>query len=1843
MVPQVIVPNALEALPARPPTPPREKNINSDLTSRKKHIFGSQSLHTPPSFSPESSDLSNPTSRRNRKKVGFTSQPEYCEAPAYVNHAKRQHPTPLSTSSTTSALPSGRPIKSILKPSAPVVVNPLDPSMGLDGSTIPVDIVKMLESTVQQLAGADRDLKVDAYMMLVRALKNSNSLPDRIALQDKMGLFMQFIQRDITAKTFEGSLDSSLVNHALMLLSTFMFYPAIASTLSNDFGVFIIDHCIRSFEDASAPKDVTRHLMQVVAYQDFSPKIMTADRVGRLVASLHTIEDRVQGKSIIQSRLFIYRRLIKQSKMHMISHSDWLLDLFEDMLSSMKEIRGAAIALGLEASFTIAKEKQFSRRVMEILQMSVDETKYIELYVGRLRAMLKEKSDSTAVPQIWSVVILLMRCPVDRWEFFGPWLEIIQSCFNSSDFQTKLEANYAWNRLVYALQLNDQSFAKTIATICQPFLSQLKRRSTGKQSAELRKVVFGSICNLYYYAFKPNTSTTHLDTFWDACVRPLFQRMIVPEAEKASGTSHDHTSQATLILTGLFDSSTPRLWKEDHVWVDPLVKPEDLPALDAKWVRRNASRVFGVVEQILSKAYLELARPESDASKLWRALVGAVASAASKEVKVSTDTATFVAHSFTFLLKMWSRGIEKVEDTDSKSTTFFEATSIYIGTMIDALGLLPFTERQLSMGNQNTFVPVATPSHRPAKGQGQTRTPLHHLFSILSTLPPNTVDGQDLATLIQRVLAPFLSTVSNKSSRAKVDLAQELMQLIPVETLIPFGPWLAISDTFSNSLYSSQASHSSSSSSGQPPIGHEYREIVRHLERGIKSTPNLPWEHWQFLFQNLFVRVAADVGEAGCAISIVEPIAKCAMETMTAQHDATLNPTLLKVGSELISNAKHPRDRQALEAARRRLWGTSAGGSRAVSHDPFDSLYKLVSHLLEVTYKHYDEAISMAICSLLENISGFLLRCNQELALKALVIIQNGIGAWIRDTDEIYNSRQSTTLSEAVKQLWSRVCNIFAQADSLEEIQLDTIEPLLCSAFESKHKHIVSTAAIMWNSAFEQSDNIQYPDKLKAVLLSLQPYVDIVLPGLDDLSNEAGGQPPSFIDSQEDDSAAMKQPPRSSRNGTPQMKKPASRRSTPGSVQLSLPAERNPNSTPEVMRARSTRKSMTPRLRHNDSQIQFAAIVSSSPSHSNAESQVLTDRQREVRDRQRDNAALFPEIKSSVEQRRSTRLSMVNSTTPTPSPEKRSTPKSHRRIEEFVSLTPTPRRGQAAIIYNDQEMTDDVPSSPPNPDELSKPQSSSSIILDDWPPSSPISESPSRNRQSASHHSRSVVPTSHEQSKEALAEEELLEPTAEDVDVEMGESAAEEEKEEEEETEDADVEDETTMPDAEQDLSRIESSLPAAVEAADIKDPATPTHPKPQKDQGTPRSDNEVYVDALSSPNHSPRNLRSQTGTKQQPLKAASQPTADCSFEASDVDERSMLRLVVELDSRKCDAPPKDSTEPAGKTGQKKRSPVKDCITVNTISGQTRRRSTRNKARSEETSLVIASTPVEPASSQASNDTTQKKRKRPQESSQEGSQDSGNKKRKHRNDVDSDNEAVPDSQLLPANDNTSLEPSKISGGEQPSDSSHASSEHGHEEMDADVSSPAADAPVDDSEAIHLQIVQEASQSEGAETTANDSFEDNGDDEVRAASADLADVTMLEDMGQEEETEEEEEEMAEDEEEDVVEDEEDEENEEEDDISVASELSEMMPAATTEEPPLTSSEGPAVSPEAIPPPAKSSMERIMTALRGGLVEMSTAALSRDEVSRIEDMFYDIKRELYIAESRGRGLHSQPPRR
>ncbi|KAL7620842.1 hypothetical protein AAE478_009840 [Parahypoxylon ruwenzoriense] len=1768
------LPRSLESLPARPPTPPREKNQDAD--SSAQHILANHpvdirlNLHTPPNHSPGSTETADTSSRRERKKVGFSTQAEYRDAPTYADKENvRKQRTPISAPSSIASV---KPLKPILKhTSSPEHRNPLDLSAVGDEATGQINITTMLDSTIKQLAGADRESRIDAYMMLARALKTSNNLPDRIALQDKMSLFMQFIQRDVTTKGPNGNLDTSMVNHALTLLCTFFHFPAIASTLSSDFGVFIIDHCIRSFEDPSAPKDVVRHLMQVAASQDFSLKVMTADRVGRLVASLHRIEGHLKGKSIIMSRILIYRRLVKQARSHMITHSDWLLDLFTDMLSTMKEIRAAAIALGLEASLNIGKEKQLSRRVMEILQLTVEETKYIEYYVERLMTMTKDKNESSSVPQVWSVVILLLRCPVDRWEFFGPWLEIIQRCFNSGDYHTKLEANYAWNRFVYVLQLNEASLSKTIGTVCQPFISQLRRKGSGKQLDELRRVVMASLCNLYYYAFKPNSSLAHVDSYWDACVRPLLQRLVSPETdgksvEKPTAAISENISQASLILTGLFNSSTPRLWKEDRIAENPLVKPDELPGLDPKWVRRNAVRVFSIVEPILQKTFSDLANSDSVSFKLWRTLVGAVAVAASKEVKVSTDTATFMAHALSVLVKIWSRGLNESNVQPGSQRRFLDATREYLVVMVDSLGLLPFTEKLLSLNKQNSFVPVATPSHRSGKGQGLTRTPLHHLFSILSTSPPGIPDNDGLLSFVKAVFDPFIAP---RSSHARMDLARELVQALPMDALYPYGPWVFISEILSSSLENSQVSQLTSTSGSEPTtVGHEYREIVKHLERGVKSTPNLPWEQWHSLFQLLVTRVNYEAGEAGCAIAVVEPLAKTFTEYFSLAQDQAASYNLFKSSIKLVAIAKQPRDRQALDAARRRLWGTSIAGSRSTSFDPFDNFYRLTTHLLEISYTqadHYDQ--DEIVVPLLTEVANFLTRCNRLLVFKSLVQLQHGIGLWIQDVDARYSSKQSSKVSDAVKVLWDRICSLFLDAELAENLQLDTVEDLLCSSFQSKHRHIVNTVAAMWNRAFEQIDEIQYPEKLKAVLVSLHPYVDIVLPGLDMSSYESTGQVPSFIESQDDmDVPNLPFESEDLRKTPPASRPSSSRRSaTPGSIHLSLPTKRRLDATPVTSRPTSARHSVTPRLRHNDSQIQFAPIESSSPSLGAMESQLLTDRQKEVRERQRENATLYSHIRASAEKRRSPRL-LHSDQTKHSQGARATTPQPNLDFEDFVSSTPTPRRGQAPVIDDDHEMTDDIPSSPPEPRRNllaeMQPRTRSSSVFQEFPlSSSPISGSPTPNRQAPSTNQAQVVERDAADTSQGSALEVMHHSDPNDATNSQPEHA----------------------------FSGVEHTTDQ------IKTPTGPATPPNSRTSGkaadsSPTSDPEVFVDALTSPiPQAPRALRSNIKSKNRRAVQTDVPaprSKDVSFELSDDEEQSMARLAIELDSKECE--PMAGCDSKSPETREADIHALECIMVNT--GSKRSHSKSKKIESRQLSPVVPSSSAEVESSQSASKKSKRKRKRGQDSG------SSKKKRKHRKNSDAEEvEAASDNQYSQGTTEDAAEiDTEMEDVELGTDMSFSSSQDLARQEESGTGGLSQESPLaeddDDSisgresEAVNLQIIMEASQQSEMEAAAPPELLDE------YMPADRGDAKMTEGAEQDEEQ-----------------------------VTVGPVGATVRSSQADEEAAVE----------------KSVAGRIMGALREGLEGLRTATLTREEANKIEDMFFDIKKELYQAESRSRG--------
>ena len=759
------------------------------------------------------------------------------------------------------------------------------------------------------------------------------------------------------------------------------------------------------------------------------------------------------------------------------------------------------------------------------------------------------------------------------------------------------------------------------------------------------------------------------------------------------------------------------------------------------------------------------------------------------------------------------------------------------------------------------------------------------------------------------------------------------------------------------------------------------------------------------------------------------------------------------------------------------------------------------------------------------------------------------------------------------------------------EQQLQCLARFFCASFSSCHRAIVNPAISLWNRLFENVSHLDYPEELKAALVQLQLHADIVLPGLETSSSEYAGQQPSFVNSFEDISLPKLPSTRSSsRRGTP---RPTSAQSkSPDSLML---ARRHLARPPQRTPAATDRRNPTPRLRHDDSQVQFAAIEPSSALGSPMESQVLTERQKEVRDRQRENAGLFSEIQSSPGM--SSKEPGRQMLPVDPRTRQATTPEPDGAFDDYVSSTPTPRRGQP-MLMPEHDMTD-PPSSPPelrgNPLAAEiRSRSASHSLLEEWQfSSSPVSGSPNPN-------GHGLIPDPSGQRGYVSV---VSLPEVED---EIPSSPAK-------------GEDRTESPLAADEV--IEDSM--VFEAGEVapaperfvgkpaeKAPCTPRRSvrlsQPQAQETPPsKSDGEEFVDAATSPQpSSPRQAESTARAIEVPDAGQTHtaPAESTSFDMNDVDETSLLRLVVELDSGKANRSEYHrSSPPMSPYGKAQGSPVADCIVVGESPKKTELPAPPRLTRASSAASAMSTT-AEPQNIPSSQPTTQagrQKRKRGSSQVQEASP------KRPRQDSVEGSQQVPDSQTaaaqegdveihaseealeaLPEDGKTDdvYEERIPSSSAEPSGSEGPGQEHVSQDSADSETGDVMDVEGDDQD-VQSQIALEFSHSQRQED----------DDSPTSSEASLNLGSPEEQM--------------------LV------------DIQIP-----IIHAKEEDEPASTAESVTKVEDEAAPEPDQ--VQKIMDLLRGGLDELRLARLSREEFYQIEDMFMDMKRELCEAERRGR---------
>lgn len=311
------------------------------------------------------------------------------------------------------------------------------------------------------------------------------------------------------------------------------------------------------------------------------------------------------------------------------------------------------------------------------------------------------------------------------------------------------------------------------------------------------------------------------------------------------------------------------------------------------------------------------------------------------------------------------------------------------------------------------------------------------------------------------------------------------------------------------------------------------------------------------------------------------------------------------------------------------------------------------------------------------------------------------------------------------------MCAELSRHEKLTKTQFDQVEGVLEAAFKSRHVSIVNSAVETWN-VIVKDEELVCSDSLKSIVSSLRPKADLVVPGEEPSSGEFGAQATSFISSQGPLSpiALSSGVTHEGHSPLPMVptnltELPKSRMTRKRQLQLAPDLEQ---AKPKKRVTRSSRTS-TPRLRHDNSQIQFETIASSSPVPE--ESQHLTERQKETRARQAEEAGLYTVMSSNL-----SKVETTDNEEPTsnndviPSsrgvPVENATPQKVASYEEIISSTPTPRRGQVILL----DEANEPPSSPiePRPCPLLseiRSRSRAGSSLEGWefssPPGTPVS------------------------------------------------------------------------------------------------------------------------------------------------------------------------------------------------------------------------------------------------------------------------------------------------------------------------------------------------------------------------------------------------------------------------------------------------------------------------------------------------------------------------------------------
>ncbi|KAJ6015450.1 hypothetical protein N7540_010041 [Penicillium herquei] len=1051
----------LGPLPARPPTPPRpgSRIDESETDTDTPNQIHAATPHT------VNSTRAAPSSRGS-KQVGWS--PYLCTTIELPDPLK---PVPKdSPFMRKDPKPWASPFKSILKESNSPI--PVFAPQQVDITSNSESLTMLLESVIQQLAGESITSRRDAYMQFFNTLRTYDRLPSTKAIADKLSLITSFIQRDVSRDSVNGPVDTNVANQALKLANAFVWHSDVASQLSEDFKVFLVEHGTTSLHEAKAPKSVLTHYMSILSSQNFGPRVMTNARIIRLLTALQDVTKHVSGKGIALHRLSIYQRLLSQSRSTFVSQAAlWVEHLVSGLLNPIKDSRLKAINLGFEIAIVMGPNYTLSRSLRDLFDQSLDrDRKLITEVKERMGRMMPTAESGVHVPQIWSVIILLLRSKnwnLEQWDHFKDWLLVLQRCFNCSEPSIKGQAILGWNRFIYAMNPNEFTDKTLLKMLSKPILSQFERRKSDKPGSAPAQLARESYYNLLYYTFRPTPSQNHLDFIWEEFIAN-------PTTSTFSSVSTLSDMQAR-VLTHILWSPQLKIWSESRINDVSKIRPEELPSIDSKWVRSRVSTILKVFESLLKASVWDdndLAK--SNIALAWSSLASALSLASSKEITPSSESMQAVASVLALLQRLWNAGPSSLNVPDNELNIFFERIRFLAATMIISLGSIPFTERLLLKASDGSFQSSNTPTHRQSTSGTNLSSPILHLLRTISETCVSSTPTLEYVRLVEGVIQASCKGRISRGSRLELlqqcaDLPKPEFSSSPLLAVV----WKASARAAADAL---QSFPMESARERDGSVSRDYDNVTKILASGLRLQD--VFQEWSHLLSS-FVRVArTEKGEHNLPALIIEPLAEILI-------NLPVQDTILPSASLLSQSLAIPF-----------LQGNEGEDMHTVAEQmqpiPFPTkLLESIGRTLRFAYDGFNASQAQGLARFIESLTSFLVSGALRFRSRLLETLQPALSSLVQDKEfkfAVDNGADSRILT-ACRALTFAIINVLQSAVRDDVPSMEPYGGVICAGLESSHASRVKRFADFWSltasHADEASAETSIGESFKAALHTL--------------------------------------------------------------------------------------------------------------------------------------------------------------------------------------------------------------------------------------------------------------------------------------------------------------------------------------------------------------------------------------------------------------------------------------------------------------------------------------------------------------------------------------------------------------------------------------------------------------------------------------------------------------------------------------------------------------------------------------------------------------------------------------